>query len=463
MKVAFAVHRFVKRHILTGIAMLSLFAVTRMAVLVAASLAAGASGIQFVEDDYPAGLAQARSEGKPLLVDTWASWCHTCLSMKRYVLTDPGLRPVKDAVIWLSIDSENPKNKVFLERFPLDAWPTFLIIDPTTEGLASRWIGAATVNDFRAFVQDGVRIVHGEGGSDPATTELQRGHQARETADFAGAVTGYRRALELTRAGDPARPERLIFLAMALYGLKSTDARRECVQLGLKEVDNTGDSAVAADFVAAVDACAETLAQDDRLARELREKSIARLERLVIDPAAPLSVDDRSDAQATLMRLLDISHRHERAVQVAQARAKLLEEAAAKAPNAAMASTFDAHRTDTYLYLSEPLKAEQLLKQRERDVPDDYNPPARLARVLFEEKKFDEAETAVDRALSRMTRGPRRVGILALKARILEKQGKPTETVVREQLDVLRELPRPQRSPELEARLQKKLTEARPQ
>ena len=89
-----------------------------LALIVAAAVAANASGIQFMEDDYPAALARARKEHKPVLVDTWASWCHTCLSMQRFVFPDAGLRPVKDAVVWLSIDGENPKNNAFLDRFP---------------------------------------------------------------------------------------------------------------------------------------------------------------------------------------------------------------------------------------------------------------------------------------------------------------------------------------------------------
>jgi len=172
-------------------------------------------------------------------------------------------------------------------------------------------------------------------------------------------------------------------------------------------------------------------------------------------------VDDRSDAQAAVLQLLDASQQHARAVDVAKARARLLEDAASKAPDATTASTFDAHRTDTYLYLDEPEKAEKLLAQREKEMPDDYNPPARLARVLLKEKKLAEAEAAVDRALSKMTRGQRRLSILDLKARILQAEGKPAAGVVQEQLDVLRDLPRTQRSPQMEAQLQKKLAQAK--
>src|SRR5207253_3813318 len=194
---------------------------------------------------------------------------------------------------------------------------------------------------------------------------------------------------------------------------------------------------------------------------KLREKSIARLEQLTASASAPLSVDDRSDAQASLMELYDMSRQHERAMEVAKARARMLEEAAGGAPDATMASTFDAHRTDTYLYLKQPEKAEQLLTEREKQMPDDYNPPARLARVLLEEKKLPQAEAAVDRALAKMDRGQRRVGILALKAKILQAQGKSTSAALREQLEVLRSLPRTQRKPAQEAELETALRTAK--
>ncbi|HMC34723.1 MAG TPA: hypothetical protein VKH65_09970, partial [Myxococcales bacterium] len=153
----------------------------------------------------------------------------------------------------------------------------------------------------------------------------------------------------------------------------------------------------------------------------------------------------------------DVKGRHPEAVAAMQERAQVLEKAAAAAPDATLASTFDAHRADTYLYLKEPAKAEKLLAQREKEMPSDYNPPARLARVLFEEKKLPEAEAAVDRALAKMDRGQRRVGILDLKAKILKAEGKSTTAVLREQLDVLRSLPKTQRKPAREAEIERQL------
>jgi thiol:disulfide interchange protein len=42
----------------------------------------GAGPIVFVEDDYARALAEARARHVPIFVDAWATWCHTCLSMR---------------------------------------------------------------------------------------------------------------------------------------------------------------------------------------------------------------------------------------------------------------------------------------------------------------------------------------------------------------------------------------------
>ena len=425
-------------------------------------IAAAHGSLHFIDDDYPKALATARAAHKPLFVDFWATWCHSCLSMQRFVMADPGMKPVADAVVWASVETETEKNKPVVEQYPLDVWPTFLIVDPQSEKVLGRWLGSASVQDLRAFVQEGVRAYRAQGGKPDAAGTAQRdGDAARIKGDQKASAAGYARALELTKAGDAQRPERLALLANALRKLKTPEAARSCVQLALKELKNTGDSSIAADFIGYASACAEQLPKDDPDAARLLAASIDRLSEVVSKKDAPLAADDRSDALASLSEMLDDAGRHGEALKTMQERAQVLEKAAAAAPDATTASTFDPHRTDTYLYLKEPQKAEQLLAQREKEMPSDYNPPARLARVFLEEKKLTEAEAAVDRALDKMPKSQRRVGILGLKAKILKAEGKPVDPVLREQLEVLRSLPAPQRNPEQEARLEAQLKTAR--
>jgi thiol-disulfide isomerase/thioredoxin len=418
-------------------------------------IAAAHGPLTFIEDDYPKALAAARAQHKPLFVDFWATWCHSCLSMQRFVLADSGMRPVAESVVWASVETERDANKAAVEMYPLDAWPTFLIVDPDTGKVLGRFLGSGTVQDMRAFVQDGVRAYREKGKpADPAWAAQRDGDAARNRGDLKATAAGYGRAVQLSKADDSQRPLRLNLYMSAL--LKTKDYRT-CVQTGLRDARNTPDSALGSDFQSYAFACAQNLPKGDPEAVRMHELAMARLREILARPDAPLAADDRSDALANLAETLDVAGKHPEAVTAMQERAQVLEKAAGAAPDATMASTFDAHRADTYLYLKTPEKAEQLLTQREKEMPQDYNPPARLARVLFEQNKLAEAEAAIGRALSRMDRGQRRVGILGLKAKILQAEGKGTAAVLREQLDVLRSLPTPQRRPDQEAEIERKL------
>ena len=418
-------------------------------------IAAAHGPLTFIEDDYPKALVEARAQHKPLFIDFWATWCHSCLSMQRFVLSDPGMKPVAEAAVWSSVETEREPNKAVVEKYPIDAWPTFLIVDPDSGAVLGRFLGSGTVQDLRAFVQDGVRAYREKGRpSDPAWAAQREADAARNRGDLKATADAYGRAVQLSQADDPQRPERLNLYLSAL--LRGKDYRT-CVQTGLREARRTPDTALGTDFQGYALACAENLPQGDAEAARMREIGTARLREILAKPDAPLAADDRSDALANLAEMLDLGGKHAEAVAAMQERAQVLDKAAAAAPDATLASTFDAHRVDTWLYLKQPGKAEQLLARREKEMPHDYNPPARLARVLFEEKKLAEAEAAVDRALAKMDRGQRRVAVLGLKAKILQAEGKSTAAVLREQLDVLRSLPKTQRRPEQEAEIERKL------
>ena len=88
--------------------------------------------VRFISDDWEGALARARAEGKPLFVDAWAPWCHSCVSMKAYVFSDPGLSPLVDRYVWLEINTEKAENRAFVEHFPVEAWPMLMVVDSQT-------------------------------------------------------------------------------------------------------------------------------------------------------------------------------------------------------------------------------------------------------------------------------------------------------------------------------------------
>ncbi len=99
-----------------------------------------------------------------------------------------------------------------------------------------------------------------------------------------------------------------------------------------------------------------------------------------------------------------------------------------------------------------------MLEQSEKDFPDDYNPPARLAAVYLRLKRYDEAMTAADRAL-KLVYGPRRIRVLTTIADIQAAKGDraAAKKTLEEAVAYADGLPEGQRNEEQVASLKNKL------
>lgn len=187
----------------------------------------GSPALQFIDDDLAAASAKARAESKALFVDAWAPWCHTCLSMKRFVLADPSLRPLAARVVFAAVDTDRSQNAAFLERRKLGAWPTFFVIEPSTDAVLGYWVGAASARELREFIEGSLEK-QGLGG-DPAGRAFAEAHAAHAAGDFEKAAAGYQRALEASPAGWSRRSAALLGWMEALAGAKQAAA---CARLG---------------------------------------------------------------------------------------------------------------------------------------------------------------------------------------------------------------------------------------
>jgi thiol:disulfide interchange protein len=81
------------------------------------------------------GLAAAQREGKPVLVDLWATWCKNCLVMDRTTLEDAGVTAALDEYVKIKFQAEDPQDpavRAVMERFDAIGLPTYVVLAQRT-------------------------------------------------------------------------------------------------------------------------------------------------------------------------------------------------------------------------------------------------------------------------------------------------------------------------------------------
>ena len=387
--------------------------------------------LAWFKDDYAAALACARASDRPIFLDLWAPWCHTCISMKTTVMLDPSLAPLAERFVWLAVNTDKDESEKVVDRFPPKVWPTFYVIAPADESVQARFLGAASIGQLRALLVQGEKgFLDAKGdalGPDSPLFHVRAGDRSSVKGDLPAAAAAYRKALAMTPPDWPRRPDVLVSLARILDEQKDSEG---CIELSKAELANTGRSASATDFVYRLGTCTRGRKGGPPLALLL--SATARLKKLIDDESAPLSVDDRSDAMLNLRRALLIARNEEGATALAERQRAMLDEAAEKAPSPWAAMTYNWPRVEVYAFLGKGAELVPDMEQSIRDLPLEYDPPYRLAWLYLKMGEPDKALPHAEKAFSMVT-GARKGWVHSLVADIHEARGdKQTARQIRE-------------------------------
>src|SRR5436190_11199313 len=209
--------------------------------------------------------------------------------MKAYVFTDKSLERYAGQFVWLAIDTENGKNGAFLTKYPINVWPTLLVVDPKKEAVSLKYAGGATVPQLRKLLDDGRRVF--EGTHSPADEAIARADRLANDGKHAEAATAYQEAI----AAAPKSWSRLGRASESLvFTLQSAQNDARCAEEALVLYPRVEGTYSAANVAAVGLSCATDLKPDD----PRRANAVAAMEKAsretLEDTSIPLSADDKS-------------------------------------------------------------------------------------------------------------------------------------------------------------------------
>ncbi len=376
------------------------------------------AALTIIEDDVPKAMAAAKGSGRALFVEVWAPWCHTCLSMKNFVLPDPSIAALGGRVVFAAIDSDLPVNVAFMDRYSVSVWPTLYVLDATDGSVIGLWQGGASVKELHKFILTAIDGRDAKLDPTRALVALLDAKRAHASAKWKHAADSYQHALDRGGASWNRRNEAIAGLQFSMYRIGNWS---RCAQLGADHVGRMAGAALPADFAWVTLRCAASL-PDGTLKQRARQRAVARLRHHTRVPPPTASADDRSDALSILAAALRESGDTRGARIAVERQITILEAAAAAAPGAAEAATFDYARMNAYLSVGRGDEAVAMLGERAKQLPDSYEVPARLAQALMALDRHAEAKVPLAVAV-RKSYGPRQLRYISMQAKLHRKLG----------------------------------------
>jgi tetratricopeptide (TPR) repeat protein len=375
--------------------------------------------------------------------------------MRAFVFTDPALTSRAGQFVWLELNVDDERNATHRERLGLEALPTFYVLNPADESVVMRRVDGMSVGEMEAFLDEARAAAAGPAPASPLEAALLKADRLNGEGRKAEAAAAYREALDGAPAGWPPYGRAVVAL---LFLQQSLNEEPKCLALAREARPRLSGSPASVMVARSGLDCARGLPKEDAG----RVAAIAEMEdatrRTLAPPGVGAAADDVSSSHLSLIQARKDAGDVAGAARDAEAWAAFLEAQAAAARTPEQRAVFDSHRLSAYLELKQPERAIPMLHESERDLSDDYNPPARLAVAYLAMKQPDQALAASNRALPKVS-GPRRIRVLLNRADIFSAKGDAAASreALEQALACAEALPAGQRSEGTIKALQKKL------
>lgn len=339
--------------------------------------------------------------------------------MKASVLTDARLLRLAGRFAWLDIDTEKPVNFAFVERYPIDAWPTFYVIDPAAEKVLLRWMGAATAAELERLLLDAERTWRQE-RTDAAGEAMARGAALAAERRHADAARAFSDALA---AGGPRWTERARAADAMLQALMTAGDEQACAGAAAELLPKLPQGPAYARVAAAGLACAVAL--EEPASRDPAIRAVEPWARLALGLKGVLA-DDRLGLYDGLHGARKALGDEAGAKRVAREWLAFVEDESRRARTPLARSAVDGARLSAALALGEPRRALPALRASAEALPGEYFAQSYQAVGALEAGEPQEALEAARRAV-RLAEGPRKVRVMTVEAQALQALGQEAE------------------------------------
>jgi tetratricopeptide (TPR) repeat protein len=375
--------------------------------------------------------------------------------MRAFVFTDSALTSRAGQFVWLELNVDDERNAAHRERLSVEALPTFFVLDPADESVVMRRVDGMTVAEMGSFLDEARAAATGASPSSPAEAALLRADRLNGEGKKTEAAAAYREALAKAPAAWPPYGRAVVALLFLEQSLKEEPG---CLAQARESLPRLGGSPASVMVARSGLDCALGLGKDDAARAAAIAEMEAATRQTVADASLVAAADDVSTSYLSLIEARKDAGDAPGARKDAEAWVAFLEAQAAGAKTPEQRAVYDSHRMSAYLELQRPEQAIPMLQESERDLPDDYNPPARLAVIYLTMKNPDQALAASNRALPKVS-GPRRVRVLQTRSDIFAAKGDAASSreALEQALAYAESLPAGQRSESQTTALKKKL------